>query len=71
VTECCIPKVKKINVAVFKTPRQTGTLKAVHDFPLNALEIVKSTRNDSLFFSNLNQMNLVKLKLGFQTFAQR
>jgi hypothetical protein len=33
----------RAGIAVFKTPRQTDTLKAVHDFSLNALEIVKST----------------------------
>jgi hypothetical protein len=33
----------RAGIAVFKTPRQTDTLKAVHDFSLNALEIVKFT----------------------------
>jgi hypothetical protein len=41
---------------------------AVHDFSLNALEIVKSIWDDSVFFSNLNQMSLIKLKLGFDEF---
>jgi hypothetical protein len=43
-------------------------MKAVHDFSLNALEIVKSIWDDSVFFSNLNQMSLIKLKRGFDEF---
>jgi hypothetical protein len=35
--------VNTVQVSPFsKTPRQTDTLKAVHDFSLNALQIVKS-----------------------------
>ena len=56
------------NIAVFKTPRQTEALKGVHDTPLNALEMARPIRNDSAFFSNLNQMSL---KRGFDEFWQR
>jgi hypothetical protein len=39
-----------------------------HDFSLNALEIVKSRWDDSVFFSNINQMSLIKPKCGFDEF---
>lgn len=55
----------------FQNSEANCAMKAVHDFSLNALEIVKSIWDDSVFFSNLNQMSLIKLKRGFDEFFWR